>query len=248
MITSKLPAEDSEKGRRRRLQDYIRASESVLPPQEHSSNSEEETLRKFGLGRPTRPDKGKEREHALPHRQVLSENQGSKRTTLEEPTGPIGSFRLPTTTTSTLPEDPIVSSASRTPKPSRIPSKGTPEWRSLVTSRSKEILEALDNPSDEDDRENLSVEMLLAYNRYISPFQGQQSLKQAVERLLARETLLPHDIVDLGPSPPEGWKRYVLKPLVYESIEGVIHAVQDLLNRMISLPTRRKAGSIYPKG
>ncbi|KAJ3473174.1 hypothetical protein NLI96_g13102 [Meripilus lineatus] len=50
-----------------------------------------------------------------------------------------------------------------------------------------------------------------------------------------KDSLLPHDIVDLGPSPPKGWKRYVLKPLVWENIESVVIAVQNILNRMIAI-------------
>ncbi|KAJ3473073.1 hypothetical protein NLI96_g13145 [Meripilus lineatus] len=230
----RLSQEDTEREKKKRLQDYLKSSEAILQPKEYSSAEKETALRKYGLTRARTDDKG--RTEGAPQ-SVAAQKQGSKITSLSAPTGPIGRFRLPTSTNpiDSPPTNPTVSSISRTPLHGKVPEKGTPEWKALVTSKSKKLLEDLESSNKEEDSESLPIQMSQAYHEYLAPYKGQQSLKQAVERLISKDSLLPHDIVDLGPSPPEGWRRFVLKPLIWENVEGIVHAIQEIIDKMISL-------------
>ncbi|KAJ3473015.1 hypothetical protein NLI96_g13165 [Meripilus lineatus] len=101
--------------------------------------------------------------------------------------------------------------------------------------------ELLDELHTADANENLN-EVERIYQFY-STIQGNGfSIRSLSLRIRSQASLAPSDIIDFGPHPSSGTKRYQVKPELYGQIETVVQSLQGLIDDLISLIPDREPG------
>ncbi|KAJ3472881.1 hypothetical protein NLI96_g13214 [Meripilus lineatus] len=76
----------------------------------------------------------------------------------------------------------------------------------------------------------LDPDVVKAYDEWSVPTSLNLSLKQKVKRLVDQGPLRPADVVDFGPIPPEGRKRYRLKHTYRSQVTVTLQALQRIIN------------------
>ncbi|KAJ3472764.1 hypothetical protein NLI96_g13265 [Meripilus lineatus] len=103
------------------------------------------------------------------------------------------------------------------------------------------IMEDLDESEGESGKDLEQVEKIYTY--YSTPSTNARSLRHLVMGIRAHESLTPSDIIDFGENPPQGKKRYQVKPERHELMAEVVKKLQGLLIELIALVPEREAGN-----
>ncbi|KAJ3472938.1 hypothetical protein NLI96_g13195 [Meripilus lineatus] len=68
------------------------------------------------------------------------------------------------------------------------------------------------------------------------------SIRSLSLRIRSQASLAPSDIIDFGPRPQSGMKRYQIRPELYAQIEATVQSLQGLIDDLISLIPDRESG------